>query len=82
MTAAWALPRLIVDSPLDMVFRVFVVHRLSNALHELLSRWFGRMPWVLVLNQPQGIPKTLEPGAHAQAASDTPDQASSDQEPS
>jgi len=44
------LPSLDVGPPaMSVVVRIFVLHRLSNVLHELLSRWFQRHPWHVVL---------------------------------
>jgi len=33
----------------DYLFKVFVLHRLSNIWHEMVWRWLGRMPFVLGL---------------------------------
>jgi hypothetical protein len=50
ISAAWALPGNISQVAwFDCVLRIFVLHRLSNILHELFSRWFKRLPWHVVL---------------------------------
>ena len=51
---AWALPGVVTDIwCIDFIIKVFVLHRASNALHELLSRWFSRLPWFLMISNPQ-----------------------------
>jgi hypothetical protein len=65
--AVLVLPRLIIDHQVDYIFRIFIVHRLSNVLHELFSRWFGRMPWMLMLNSGQDVPPVLKRDANEQA---------------
>lgn len=32
---------------IDYLITLFLVHRLSNLVHELFSRWFGRLPFTL-----------------------------------
>lgn len=48
---AWALDGVITGFVLfDFVVKLFVLHRLSNVLHELWRRWFDRVPFVMVIN--------------------------------
>ena len=35
---------------LDVLIKIFILSRLSNIFHELLSRWFNRHPFVIMLN--------------------------------
>lgn len=36
---------------IDYVVRAIVLHRLSNVWHELLSRFFKRLPWHVVVSR-------------------------------
>jgi hypothetical protein len=48
---SWALPgHLVQYEVLDIIIKAFVLHRLSNILHEGLARWFKRLPFELVLS--------------------------------
>jgi hypothetical protein len=47
----WALPGQIFQIVVaDAIIKTFVLHRLSNAYHEGMSRWLGRYPWVLSIS--------------------------------
>lgn len=49
---AWALPGMITGYFIpDMIIKLFVLHRASNGLHELLTRWFKRLPWTISLHK-------------------------------
>jgi hypothetical protein len=49
--AAIFIPGQITGDPIpDMVLKWLVLHRVSNAHHELLSRYFKRLPLVVVFN--------------------------------
>lgn len=57
-TIAWGLPGRIFQSMsqhqaffyVDIFVKIFVLHRLSNILHEGISRWIGRYPWVVSIS--------------------------------
>ena len=52
----WALPLQLTDVVVvDYAIKLFFLQRLSNVLHELLSRWFNRVPWNLVVTNIQSI---------------------------
>jgi len=51
ITVAWTIPGAIIFPLVDFVIKVFVLHRLSNILHEGFSRWFSRHPWMIVLQK-------------------------------
>lgn len=36
---------------IDCILKIFVLHRISNVLHEAFSRWFSRLPFSLVVNK-------------------------------
>lgn len=36
---------------LDGILRIFLLHRLSNVIHELFMRWEKRLPLVIVFNK-------------------------------
>jgi hypothetical protein len=48
-SVAWALPGVLIvgSMPFDFGVKVFIIQRLSNVFHELLSRWFKRLPLTL-----------------------------------
>lgn len=49
---AWALPGIVTGYFIpDMVIKLFVLHRASNGFHELLTRWFKRIPWTISLHK-------------------------------
>ena len=46
---AWSLPGQFTEYYyIDLAIKIFTVHRLSNILHELFSRWFKRLPKVII----------------------------------
>lgn len=52
----WALPGEIFHIvAIDAIVKIFVLHRLSNAYHEGMSRWLGRYPWVLSISNTVGV---------------------------
>lgn len=56
-TIAWTLPGTLTEYQiLDIIIKTFVLHRLSNVLHEALSRWFKRLPFELVFYTTQNQP--------------------------
>ena len=55
-SVAWFLPGDVTHIVIiDYLIRIFVLHRISNVLHELLSRWFSRLPIVLMIGKPVNI---------------------------
>lgn len=49
--AAYFIPGSLINDPIvDLILRWLVLHRMSNLVHELLSRYFKRLPLVLVFN--------------------------------
>ena len=49
---AWALPGHLTNYfVVDVIIKVFVLHRCSNVLHEAFSRWFKRLPFEFVLTK-------------------------------
>jgi hypothetical protein len=52
---AWALPVGFSYTTLNYIVAVFVLHRLSNIFHELVSRWLGRIPWTLQLHKTEQV---------------------------
>lgn len=52
MLLAGSIPFKIVPfAVFDYVIKVFVLHRLSNVVHELIVRFLNRIPWQLVLTK-------------------------------
>ncbi len=48
---AWSLPGVLTDYViLDVIIKIFVVHRLSNVFHECVSRWQKRLPFEFVFH--------------------------------
>ena len=39
----------------DYIITTFIVHRLSNMLHELYSKWMGRRPWSMALYKTETV---------------------------
>jgi len=35
----------------DYIFKIFIIHRLANAWHELIHRWLEKIPWILAFNK-------------------------------
>ena len=55
-SVAWVLPGDVTTYPyLDIIIKIFVVHRLSNVLHELFKRLFNRLPWSIVFNKVDSV---------------------------
>ena len=52
---AWALPLGFSFKIVDVIVATFVLHRLSNVFHEFVSRWLGRMPWMLQLHKTETV---------------------------
>ncbi len=53
-TIGWCLPGEVSGIIIvDAIIKIFVLHRVSNILHEGFSRWFDRYPIVLTINNPQ-----------------------------
>lgn len=51
MVLAWSVPMDVTGYLLiDIVVKTFVVHRLSNWFHELMSRWLNRHPKTCVVH--------------------------------
>lgn len=51
---AWALPGAATGYPVvDIIIRIFVLHRLSNLAHELFGRLFARLPFTFVFDMTQ-----------------------------
>jgi hypothetical protein len=53
VSACFALfaPKLFNIYILDYVISMFVIHRLSNMLHELFKRWLDRVPFNIVIHK-------------------------------
>jgi hypothetical protein len=48
---AWSLPGYIFNIIIaDVILKTFVLHRLSNLMHELFHRWLNRHPFGLFVN--------------------------------
>lgn len=48
---AWALPGHVFSIYIaDIFIRIFLLHRLSNIVHELFHRWLNRHPFGLFIN--------------------------------
>jgi hypothetical protein len=63
MPVAWLLPGSITSLWLfDVVIKTFILHRCSNVIHELFSRWFKRLPWYVIVgkNQIEDFPDKVE----------------------
>jgi hypothetical protein len=57
LVLSWALPgHLVQHEILDIIIKTFVLHRLSNVLHEGFIRWFKRLPFELVLSTFNQLP--------------------------
>ena len=49
---AWSLPgQLTGYVVLDVILKIFIIHRCSNIFHEGLSKWFKRLPFEIVLTK-------------------------------
>ena len=49
---AWCIPLSLTGYwYMDVIIKLFTVHRLSNWYHEFMSRWFGRHPWTCVIHK-------------------------------
>lgn len=60
---AWSLPGCITSIwLLDVIIKIFILHRCSNVIHELFSRWFKRLPWYVIVakNQIDDLPDKIE----------------------
>jgi len=45
MSVAWAVPLILSGIFIvDYLIKIFVLHRISNILHEFIARWLGRVP--------------------------------------
>jgi hypothetical protein len=66
----------------DYLFKVFVLHRLSNIWHEVVYRWLARMPYILGLRPTEFEPDTMELEADGaeKAAGDAGDSGQEDRE--
>jgi hypothetical protein len=60
-TIFWALPLTLTDYEIvDYAIKLFFLHRMSNVLHELLSRWFNRIPFNLVITKIENTQSILK----------------------
>ena len=37
----------------DLIIKILALHRLSNVVHEAVTRWFKRLPWVVLTGNMQ-----------------------------
>ena len=48
---AWLAPGQIADNDIfNIIIKIFIIHRLSNVVHELFQRFFDRIPISIVFN--------------------------------
>jgi heme exporter protein D len=54
-SVAWALPGSLVECWwLDIIIKTFLLHRLSNVMHKIISRLMNRLPFEIVVTSIRG----------------------------